>query len=122
MTLWHSLGANAQGEPFVQLMADDQLIGQLSPEECRKHARAMTDAAERVRADRETHLMKSAETKHEKRDRIRERVVRYEMYVNALSMLELASFHHYAKAAIAAVLFLSEWIWLWVRCGEELDA
>ena len=49
--LWHQSGVNLQGEPFVQLLLDDKLIGQFSPEECRDHARAITEAAEAAEQD-----------------------------------------------------------------------
>ncbi len=51
MTLWHQSGVNKKGEPFVQLMVDDQCIGQFSPEECRDHARTITEAAEAAEQD-----------------------------------------------------------------------
>lgn len=49
--LWHQSGVNRAGEPFVQLMQDDQVIGQFTPQQCRDHARAITEAAEAAEQD-----------------------------------------------------------------------
>jgi hypothetical protein len=51
MTLWHQSGVNRKGEPFVQLMIDDKVVGQFSPEECRDHARSILEAAEAAEQD-----------------------------------------------------------------------
>lgn len=50
-TLWHQSGVNKNGEPFVQLMKDTECIGQFTPEECRSHARGITEAAEAAEQD-----------------------------------------------------------------------
>ena len=50
-TLWHQSGVNPKGEPFVQLLLDTEIIGQLSPEQARDHARAITEAAEAAEQD-----------------------------------------------------------------------
>ncbi|HEU0142919.1 MAG TPA: hypothetical protein VFQ79_24580 [Bryobacteraceae bacterium] len=44
--LWHQCGVSPRGEPFVQLLRGDQIIGQMSPEQARDFARAITEAAE----------------------------------------------------------------------------
>lgn len=49
--LWHQSGVSPTGEPFVQLLQDDRIIGQMSPEEARDHARAVTEAAEAAEQD-----------------------------------------------------------------------
>ncbi len=46
MTLWHQSGVNRKGEPFIQLMVDDAVVGQFTPEEARDHARSILEAAE----------------------------------------------------------------------------
>ncbi len=51
MTLWHQSGVNRKGEPFIQLMLDDKVIGQFTPEECRDHARSILEAAEAAEQD-----------------------------------------------------------------------
>ena len=50
-TLWHQSGVAPTGEPFVQLLLDDQIIAQLSPEMARDHARSITEAAEAAEQD-----------------------------------------------------------------------
>lgn len=49
--LWHQSGVNSKGEPFVQLLLNERIIGQMSPEEARDHARAITEAAEAAEQD-----------------------------------------------------------------------
>lgn len=49
--LWHQSGVNPKGEPFVQLIVDDKVIGQMTPDEARDHARAITEAAEAAETD-----------------------------------------------------------------------
>jgi len=49
--LWHQSGVNPKGEPFVQLLRGDQIVGQMSPEEAREHAHAMLEAAEAAEQD-----------------------------------------------------------------------
>jgi len=49
--LWHQSGVNPNGVPFVQLIMDDKVIGQMTPEEARDHARAITEAAEAAEQD-----------------------------------------------------------------------
>ena len=49
--LWHQSGVTPRGEPFVQLLQDDKIIGQFSPEQARDHARAITEAAEAAEQD-----------------------------------------------------------------------
>ncbi len=49
--LWHQSGVNAKGEPFVQLLKGRKIIGQMTPEEARDHARAITEAAEAAEQD-----------------------------------------------------------------------
>jgi hypothetical protein len=44
--LWHQSGVNKNGEPFVQLLMDDNPICQLSPEEARDHAKNILEATE----------------------------------------------------------------------------
>ena len=43
--LWHQSGVSPTGDPFVQL------IPQMSPEQAREHARAITEAAEAAEQD-----------------------------------------------------------------------
>jgi hypothetical protein len=38
-TLWHQSSVNKHGEAFIQLLMDDEVICQLSPEEARDHAK-----------------------------------------------------------------------------------
>lgn len=49
--LWHQSGVSPTGEPFVQLLYDDEIIAQLSPEQARDHARTMNEAAEAAEQD-----------------------------------------------------------------------
>jgi hypothetical protein len=49
--LWHQSGVNQKGEPFVQLLKGNEIIGQMSVEEARDHARAITEAAEAAETD-----------------------------------------------------------------------
>jgi hypothetical protein len=49
--LWHQSGISPHGEPFVQLLRDDKIIAQMSPEQARDHARAVTEAAEAAEQD-----------------------------------------------------------------------
>jgi hypothetical protein len=49
--LWHQSGVSPTGEPFVQLIQDDKIIAQMSPEQARDHARAVTEAAEAAEQD-----------------------------------------------------------------------
>jgi len=49
--LWHQSGVNLKGEPFVQLLLDEQIIAQMSPEAARDHGRAITEAAEAAEQD-----------------------------------------------------------------------
>ena len=49
--LWHQSGVNPKGEPFVQLLLDQKIIAQMSPEQARDHARAITEAAEASEQD-----------------------------------------------------------------------
>ena len=58
--LWHQSGVAPTGEPFVQLLLDDQIIAQLSPAMARDHARAITEAAEA--AEQDAFLMHFAQT------------------------------------------------------------
>lgn len=50
-TMWHQSGVNPRGEPFVQLLLDEEIIAQMSPEQARDHARAVTEAAEAAEQD-----------------------------------------------------------------------
>jgi hypothetical protein len=50
-TLWHQSGVNRKGEPFVQLMLDDQVVCQLSPAEARDHASKLLEATEASEQD-----------------------------------------------------------------------
>ena len=50
-TLWHQSGVAPTGDPFVQLLLDEEIIAQLSPEQARDHARAITEAAEAAEQD-----------------------------------------------------------------------
>jgi hypothetical protein len=49
--LWHQSGVNQRGEPFVQLLLGERIIGQMSAEEARDHARAITESAEAAEQD-----------------------------------------------------------------------
>lgn len=50
-TLWHQSGVSPNNEPFVQLLLDTKIIAQLSAEQARDHARAITEAAEAAEQD-----------------------------------------------------------------------
>jgi hypothetical protein len=50
-TLWHQSGVNRAGEPFIQLILGDKVIGQQSVEQARDHAHAMLEAAEAAEQD-----------------------------------------------------------------------
>lgn len=49
--LWHQSGVNQQGEPFVQILLGERVIGQMDPSEARDHARAVTESAEAAEQD-----------------------------------------------------------------------
>ena len=49
--IWHQSGINLQGEPFVQLLRGGQIIGQMSAEQARDHARAVLESAEAAEQD-----------------------------------------------------------------------
>lgn len=49
--LWHQSGVSPKGEPFVQLILDNEVIAQMSPEQARDHARTLTEAAEAAEQD-----------------------------------------------------------------------
>jgi hypothetical protein len=49
--LWHQSGINSQGEPFVQLLQGEKVIGQMTPLEAREHAQAILEAAEAAEQD-----------------------------------------------------------------------
>lgn len=49
--IWHQSGINQKGEPFVQLLLGEQIIGQMDPEQARDHARRMLEAAEAAEQD-----------------------------------------------------------------------
>lgn len=49
--LWHQSGINRKGEPFVQLLLDQEIIAQLTPELARQHAQQITEAAEAAEQD-----------------------------------------------------------------------
>jgi hypothetical protein len=49
--LWHQSGINPKGEPFVQLLRGNTVIGQMSAEEARDHARTILEAAEAAEQD-----------------------------------------------------------------------
>lgn len=49
--LWHQSGVNKHGEPFVQLLQDDHVICQLTPEQARDHAKNILEATEAAEQD-----------------------------------------------------------------------
>jgi len=49
--LWHQSGVNKHGEPFIQLLMDDEPICQLTPEEARDHAKNILEATEASEQD-----------------------------------------------------------------------
>lgn len=50
-TLWHQSGVNPKGEPFIQLLLDEEIIAQMSPGQARDHARAVMESAETAEQD-----------------------------------------------------------------------
>lgn len=50
-TLWHQSGVNKNGEPFIQLLIDEDVVCQLSPEEARDHAKNVLEATEASEQD-----------------------------------------------------------------------
>ena len=50
-TLWHQSGVNREGEPFIQLLVDDEVLCQLTPAEAREHAQSVLQAAEASEQD-----------------------------------------------------------------------
>lgn len=49
--LWHQSGVSPKGDPFVQLLLDEKIIAQMSPEQARDHARTVMEAAEAAEQD-----------------------------------------------------------------------
>jgi hypothetical protein len=49
--IWHQSGINLKGEPFVQLLRGTSIIGQMTPQEARDHARAVLEATEAAEQD-----------------------------------------------------------------------
>ncbi len=49
--LWHQSGVNPKGEPFVQLVLNGKVVGQMTPTEARDHARAIMEASEAAETD-----------------------------------------------------------------------
>lgn len=49
--IWHQSGINLKGEPFVQLLRNEEIIGQMTPEQARAHAQATLEAAEASEQD-----------------------------------------------------------------------
>src|SRR6202023_3448946 len=49
--LWHQSGVNKHGEPFVQLLMDDEVLCQLDPEQARDHAKNILEATEASEQD-----------------------------------------------------------------------
>jgi hypothetical protein len=49
--LWHQSGVNRRGEPFVQLMLDDQVIAQMDPMSARSHAANILETIEAAEQD-----------------------------------------------------------------------
>lgn len=49
--LWHQSGVNKNKEPFVQLILNNDIIAQMSPEQARDHANAILQAAEASEQD-----------------------------------------------------------------------
>lgn len=49
--LWHQSGVNKHGEPFVQLLMDDAVVCQLTPEQARNHAKNLLEATEASEQD-----------------------------------------------------------------------
>lgn len=49
--IWHQCGVNAAGEPFVQLLLDDQVVTQFSPAEAREFGVKFMEVAEAAEQD-----------------------------------------------------------------------
>jgi hypothetical protein len=49
--LWSQSGVNKAGEPFIQLLQDDQPICQFTPEQARSHARDLLECTEAAEQD-----------------------------------------------------------------------
>ena len=49
--LWHQSGVNKHGEPFVQLLIEEEVICQLTPEQARDHAKNLLEATEASEQD-----------------------------------------------------------------------
>ena len=49
--LWHQSGVNKNGEPFIQLLIDDEVVCQLDPAEARDHAKNILEATEASEQD-----------------------------------------------------------------------
>lgn len=49
--LWHQSGVNRDGEPFIQLIRNDQVIAQMSVAQAREHGLAILEAAEAAEQD-----------------------------------------------------------------------
>jgi hypothetical protein len=49
--LWHQSGVNPNGEPFVQLLRGEEIVGQMDVAQAREHARAVLEAAEAAEQD-----------------------------------------------------------------------
>ena len=49
--LWHQSGVNRDGEPFIQLIRNDQVIAQMSVSQAREHGLAILEAAEAAEQD-----------------------------------------------------------------------
>ena len=49
--IWHQSGINQKGEPFVQLLKNEQIICQMTPEQARQHAHQVLEAAEASEQD-----------------------------------------------------------------------
>lgn len=50
-TLWHQSGVNKNGEPFVQLLLDEEPISQFTPEEARNFGQLFMETAEAAEQD-----------------------------------------------------------------------
>jgi hypothetical protein len=51
LPLWHQSGVNRAGEPFIQLILGDKVIGQQSVTQAREHAHAVLEACEAAEQD-----------------------------------------------------------------------
>ena len=49
--IWHQSGINPKGEPFVQLLRNQEIVGQFTPELAREHAQQTLEAAEAAEQD-----------------------------------------------------------------------